>query len=91
MRKSFYFTIMLCLLLGLQMAQGAVDPQGGGKGSDTETYQKAYDFVLDEDWQNAVKALDNFLKQYQSGRWVDDARFWRCYVQEKMDNLPENA
>ena len=91
MKKSFYRIIILCLVLAFQTIQGAVDPQAQDKGTDTETYQKAYNLVLDEDWNNALKALDSFMKQYQSSRWLDDARFWRCYVQEKMDKLPENA
>ena len=57
----------------------------------TEAYQRAYELVLDEEWGSASSALKDFLQDYSRTDWVDDARFWQCYVQEKSGGSDENV
>ncbi len=56
-----------------------------------EAYQRAYEMVLDEAWNDASAALNDFLDAYSRSAWVDDAEFWRCYVHEKSGRSEEDA
>lgn len=64
------------LLLALVSEQ---DPAG-------QAYQKAYNNILDEKWQEALTDLEKVLNDYPDSRWVDDARFWQCYAREKLNH-----
>ena len=48
-----------------------------------KAYQAAYNLVLDENWGEAITALNGFIKSYPRSSYQDDAAFWLCYAQEK--------
>jgi len=52
---------------------------------DAIAYKKAYSLILEEKWEEANKALAEFIHNYSRSAWVDDARFWQCYSIEKLD------
>ena len=52
---------------------------------DTKAYKQAYNLITEEEWDEAHKALTQFLSKYPNSPWADDARFWQCYSQEKLD------
>jgi HEAT repeat protein len=54
-----------------------------GKDEASQAYAKAYDFILDEDWDQAVTALQGVQKQYPSSSIVDDAAFYICFAKDK--------
>ena len=59
--------------------------------SDAKTYQKAHNLVLDEKWDSAISTLQNFIEKYPKSKWVDDARFWKCYAGEKKGDDLESV
>ena len=56
-----------------------------------QTYQTAYNHILDENWKEAVNALEKVINTYPKSQWVDDARYWQCYATQKLDNDLEKA
>jgi HEAT repeat protein len=48
-----------------------------------QAYAKAYDFILNEDWDQAVTALQGVQKQYPNSSIVDDAAFYICFSKDK--------
>jgi len=53
--------------------------------ADAIAYRQAYNQVLSESWDQALKSLEDFIKKYPQSEWRDDASFWKCYTQEKLD------
>ncbi|MCK5077698.1 MAG: hypothetical protein KAR38_15050, partial [Calditrichia bacterium] len=56
-----------------------------------QKYQKAYNLVLDEKWNEAEKLLNEIIKEYPGSNYTDDAKFWKCYILEKRDNALEDC
>ena len=54
-------------------------------------YQKAYNLVLDEQWSEAEKILNEIIRKYPDSKYVDDAKFWKCHILEKRDNALEEC
>jgi len=50
---------------------------------EAKKYRAAYGLVLEGKWDQAGKALDDFLAQFSGNKWTDDAHFWRCYIQAR--------
>lgn len=71
--------------------QEAVAVAGQESGAAAKAYQKAYDLVLDKKWVEAQKELDGFISKYRSSSYIDAARYWRCYTQEKSGSSSEEA
>jgi len=46
-------------------------------------YQKAYNNILDKNWDEAIDQFRELLKKYSNSSWEDDSEFWMCYAQEK--------
>ncbi|MCB0295031.1 MAG: hypothetical protein KDG51_07275, partial [Calditrichaeota bacterium] len=76
--------IVIMLLAGAAAMAAAFSPEEPQDRAQT-AYQDAYNLILDEKWSEAITAFDNLLGQYPKSGWVDDARFWRCYANEKLD------
>jgi hypothetical protein len=53
---------------------------GETQTEDARKYQAVYSLIMEEEWEEAGQALDEFLSAYPKSPWVDDARFWKCYV-----------
>src|SRR4030042_3366954 len=58
---------------------------------DAVAYKQAYNLVLQEKWADALKAMEELVKNYSKSAWVDDARFWQCYAREKLSQSPESV
>jgi|GEM_PF-6943464 len=56
-----------------------------------QAYQDAYGLILDQKWEEARKAYEEFLEKYSKSRYVDDARFWICYAMEQAGLSPEEV
>src|SRR4030043_1246531 len=54
-------------------------------------YKQAYNLVLQEKWVDALKAMEELVKNYSPSAWVDDARFWQCYARAKLSQSPESV
>jgi HEAT repeat protein len=61
------------------------------KATDAEkkAYETAYSFVTEENWSEALPALEAFIQKYPDGVYTDDAGYWYCYTLEKSDEDPE--
>ena len=53
---------------------------------DAVAYNKAYRLIMEEEWNLAVKALDDFIKTFPTSPYIDDAHFWKCYIREEQDD-----
>ena len=87
LRLTFMILILLFSLVVFSPASTPVDTQE----RDAKAYQKAYNLILQEKWEQAEKALSQFVRTYRRSAWVDDARFWMCYAKEKMDHPLEDV
>ncbi len=69
-------------IVGLALSAYLTDTPA--QAADTKAYQKAYAYVLEENWEEAEKAFAKLLTDYPSTAWADDAAFWRCHA--KIEN-----
>ena len=56
-----------------------------------EAYSKAYELVMEERWSESRDAFNLFLEHYTRGAWRDDAQYWQCYVQEQLNEPPNDV
>src|SRR6266852_4111653 len=70
----FFITIVLCLTL-----QGAARSQE----SAAKAYEKAYGYVLEEKWSDAMGQFNDFVKKYSGSKLIDAAHYWLCYTRDK--------
>src|SRR4030067_1733291 len=66
-------------------------PLLGNESQEKDAYKQAYDLVLQEKWADALKAMEELVKNYSKSAWVDDARFWQCYAREKLSQSREDV
>ena len=76
--------LALILTAGLALAAPAAAEDPAGQDKDAIAYKQAYALVLEEKWSPARTAMDDLARQFPKSAWVDDARFWSCYSQEKL-------
>ena len=91
MNKKPYMIIVVTLsifLLGLTTLSWSEEVM---QDEDAKAYKSAYKLVMDEDWAAAAQSLDAFVSTYPQSAYVDDARFWRCYVKEKTEESSEEV
>ena len=50
----------------------------------SKTYEKAYGYILEEKWNDAQKALNNFMQDYPKSKLTDAAKYWHCYTRDKL-------
>lgn len=75
-RESFYIHESLPVLAYSELFSGQ-DSESG------KAYQKAYNLILNEKWNEAIGAMQKVLSDYPRSRWRDDASFWIIYAQDK--------
>ena len=44
-----------------------------------KTYYKAYEFVLNEEWKNAISQFEIVIKDYPKSDYLDESYFWIAY------------
>ena len=55
----------------------AMAPQGrGDPAKERDTYQKAFNTLKDGQYEQAITEFQNFLSQYPSGDFADNAQYW---------------
>lgn len=50
-------------------------------------YFKAYEFVLDEQWDSAIKSFGELTQKYKKSNYYDDAYYWIAYATNEKGNL----
>ena len=54
-----------------------------------KAYEKAYNLILDEKWNEADYALQEYLSVFN--QYTDAASYWQCYTYERMNEDLEKA
>jgi tetratricopeptide (TPR) repeat protein len=49
------------------------------------SYKKGYDFVLEEEWEKAIKQFTEMMKTYPKSNYYDDAMYWSAYSYKHTD------
>ncbi|MGZ5498567.1 MAG: HEAT repeat domain-containing protein, partial [Candidatus Aminicenantales bacterium] len=90
-RDNLFVGAILGLILAAGLAQAALVAAEvpAGQEKDSIAYKQAYSLVLEEKWSPAKAAMDDLVRQFPKSAWVDDARFWSCYSQEKLGQSAE--
>ncbi len=82
---------MLTVALLLAGAPTLAAQEGGGADEAAGAYEKAYNLILDERWEDAAGSLVSFLEKYTEDSWTDDARFWQCYSRAQLGESLEEV
>jgi outer membrane protein assembly factor BamD (BamD/ComL family) len=91
MNRINRWTTVGILAAGLIVATFIPGHSAEAQDKDAIAYKQAYNFVLQEKWTEALKAMEDVARTYPKSAWVDDARFWQCYSREKLDQPLENV
>jgi len=67
------------------------EAQGDPNQRDTQRYQEAYDYILEENWDAALTAFETFMQQYEKSPYFDDAHYWHCFAMEKTGTRDEDV
>ena len=77
--KSILYLFSLCILVA---ACWAANPD-----KDDDEYQKAYQFILQERYSDALEHMRQVLENHPQSRWADDAQFWQSFALEKTAQM----
>jgi len=91
---KFYSTLFYSILIIIYNSVNAafVNPDElGTKDESTKLYESAYNNILDEKWEDAIKSMEEVIDKFSDSRWYDDARFWQCYAQEQLEKSLEQV
>ncbi len=61
------------------------------QNEDSKAYRAAYKNILNEKWQDAIDALEEFKKDFPKSRRLSSADYWICYSKEKLGYTAEQA
>ncbi len=56
-----------------------------------ELFQRGYNQVLEENYQEGAQTLREVISRFPKSGWLDDSRFWLCYVQGRQQPGSEEA
>ena len=79
-KKGFEYSL---LLIGCLLATVGQKAQAVPSSKDAQRYQEAYNYILEEKWEEAVEACKALVQEFKDSSYVDDASFWHCYAMEK--------
>ncbi len=54
---------------------------------DDDAYKEAYQFILDERYNEALENMRKVMETYPDSRWADDALFWHSFALEKTAQM----
>ena len=84
--------IIVCLFItACLLAPRGRGAQADPNETDTQKYQQAYNYILEENWQKALTAFESFIQQYEKSPYLDDAHFWHCFAMEKTGASDEDV
>ncbi|MCB0280585.1 MAG: tetratricopeptide repeat protein, partial [Calditrichaeota bacterium] len=75
--------LILLLLVAVLYASGQDDP--GFK-----SYMKAYENVLNGNWDESISQFESLIKQHPKSEYVDDAFFWIAYSKKEQNENEES-
>ncbi len=58
---------------------------GDQNDPDYRDYQDAYRLILSEQWGEAQKKLDSFVKSHPKSKYIDDASYWSAFALMHID------
>ncbi len=85
-RIAVFLIVLACIPIGW----GKETPADPNK-TDTQRFEEAYDYILEEDWDAALTAFEAFIQTYEKSPYLDDAHFWHCYAMEKTGAQDEDV
>jgi HEAT repeat protein len=65
--------------------------QADPNSPDIQTYQQAYKYILEENWEKALTEYETFIQKYPKSQYLDDAHFWHCLAMEKTGAADEDV
>ncbi len=92
MKKRSKLVLIATVLLWL--TSGWMSPgiwAGENQDKDAVAYRAAYRLYMEENWVEAARVMDAFVRDFPRSPYVDDARYFRCSVREKMDESQEEV
>ena len=65
----------------------ALPPFHAGPSDDPgfDAYKRGYELILDERWEQAYEHFQEFLKNYTTSSYVDEAQYWSAYALSHID------
>jgi HEAT repeat protein len=82
LKRRIIKAVVLCLLL--------CSAEALAQGDAERVYQQGYAAVLDENWKAAKDAFELVVRAYSDSNAAEGARYWLCYVREKLGESPES-
>ena len=82
---------VLLVLSACVPAAWGKDARADPNRTDTQRFQEAYDYILEEDWDAALTAFETFMQKYEKSTYFDDAHYWRCFAMEKTGIRDEDV
>ncbi|UCE08400.1 MAG: HEAT repeat domain-containing protein, partial [bacterium] len=87
LRITIIVSLLVTIFFSLSWSAAYIEKQD----EDDKAYKQAYNYILDENWNDAIKSFDNFIKKFSKSRWVDDAEYWQCYAREQKGESLEKV
>jgi len=89
---NFRWALIVVMMALVALARPAVGAQKeDAEKRASEAYKKAYQLLLDREYEKAREQFAQFVKDYSKTRWYDDARYWYCYALENSTTSMEKA
>jgi len=85
------FTLAALILIPQRPAQAQQASQYKTQKAAQESYQKAYNYILDSKWSSAKKAFTDYVDKFRKGDMIDAASYWLCYSRGKLETTREAA
>ncbi|HSE42403.1 MAG TPA: HEAT repeat domain-containing protein [Acidobacteriota bacterium] len=86
---TILFVMVMAAQLNAMTMLYLAGPVSAGKDEASKAYAKAYGFILNEQWSQAITALQGVSKQYSNSSIADDAAFYVCFAKEKTEKSQE--
>jgi len=74
------------LFLSIQLAFSKADQNDPA----FKLYFKAYEFVLNENWESAILTFGQLADNHKSSNYVDDAHYWIAYATKEKQELKKS-
>ncbi len=75
--------LAVCILTVTFLTAAGQNLRAESETTDTKQYQQAYNNILEENWQQALKEFEAFMTKYEKSQYFDDASFWHCFALDK--------
>jgi len=87
-----WFKISIITLLSIVVLLIATDMlMAKASEAETDAYKKAYALGGEEEWEEALTALQAFMGNYPDSIYADDAGYWFCHANEHISDSLEKS